>query len=149
MKTARQLLQQHPCGFNFIGPLAPVQQALYQLSATGCGYLVVMDGDAYQGIFTEANVVQHQAKEMATPAWVAVGQVLHQQALPGVDLDTSVEEIMQHMHAHHASHLPVFDGFRFAGVVSIYDVLEALISNPAECFAVPLEKELDEEAVVA
>ena len=44
-------------------------------------------------------------------------------------LDTSVEDCMVLMTGKHIRHVPVFDGAKFAGLISIGDVVKSTISQ--------------------
>lgn len=111
-----------------IAPDEMVFQALQRMADKDIGALVVLDGNEVVGIFSERDyarkVVLHGKSSTGTP----VRQVMSSRVLY-VRPDQTLEDCMALMTDKHIRHLPVLDGDRLIGLISIGDVVKALISN--------------------
>jgi len=125
MKTVRQMLD-GKAPLVSISSAATVYDALALMARHDVGALIVIDDGRLTGIFSERDyarkVILHgkQSKDLAvaaimTPHVVRVGP------------DDSVEACMTLMTERHVRHLPVVDGDAVVGVVSIGDVVKALL----------------------
>jgi len=125
MKTVRQMLD-GKAPLVSISSAATVYDALALMARHDVGALIVIDDGRLTGIFSERDyarkVILHgkQSKDLAvaaimTPHVVRVGP------------DDSVEACMTLMTERHVRHLPVVDGDAAVGVVSIGDVVKALL----------------------
>ena len=111
-----------------IAPDATVFQALQLMADKDIGALLVLDGSQVVGVFSErdyARKVVLQGKDCTnTPLRdVMSSRVLY------VRLDQSVDDCMALMTDKHIRHLPVVDGDRLVGLISIGDVVKSLISE--------------------
>ncbi len=109
-------------------PETPVQEALNMMADKDIGALLVMADDKIVGIFSERDFARHmvsvnelsdsmRVKElMSTPVFFA-------------NPDQSIEECMAVMTIKHFRHLPVLEGDRLIGMISIGDVVKQLISE--------------------
>lgn len=128
MRTVAQLLAAKQPVSNVIAPGALVLDALNQLNALNLSYLVVQDGSGYQGLFSERdyarNVILKGHASNSTP----VREVMSTD-LPVVPLSETIEQCMRLMSAHRTRYLLAYDGDRFAGVITIHDLLREVINN--------------------
>lgn len=111
-----------------IAPDATVFQALQLMADKDIGALLVLDGSQVVGVFSErdyARKVVLQGKDCTnTPLRdVMSSRVLY------VRLDQTVDDCMALMTDKHIRHLPVVDGDRLVGLISIGDVVKSLISE--------------------
>lgn len=102
-----------------------VLAAVRAMDRSNTGSVVVLDGDRVAGIFTERDLMRRvvlQGREVAT---TAVGSVMTT-ALHWADAGEVADEAMARMTRHRCRHLPVVDGTRLVGVVSIGDLMKEL-----------------------
>jgi len=137
MKTASDILRQKPHTFNFVDPEARVSDALNLLNALNRSFLVVMHDNQFKGIFCEHNFVKNVAVKGWDPAICIVSDVITKD-LPAVEIDTHVEEIIELMNLHHARYIPVFDGIRFEGVITLHNIMKIVLQSREEIFDLPI-----------
>lgn len=89
--------------------------------------LVVDDADKTLGIFTERDVTRCLAAHGAAVLEAPVGDHMTRDPLT-CQISDSVASVMSTMSTHHFRHMPVLDGSRMIGMVSIRD----LVSNSLE-----------------
>lgn len=111
-----------------------VRELLARLADHDIGALVVVDGDpaggtgSVVGIVTERDVVRRLNQDGDTLLDTEVGEIMTTDVLtsrPDDDLDT----IAHKMTERRVRHLPVVDGDRLAGLVSIGDVVKSRIEQ--------------------
>ncbi len=113
-----------------IEPSATVFEAIRRMVDANVGAVVVLDGDTADsggglaGIFTERDYLRRIALEGRTSRETRVADVMTT-GLVTVGPGESVETCLALMTEHRIRHLPVVDGERLAGVVSIGDCVRA------------------------
>lgn len=125
MKTAADILRQKAKSFNYIMPDTSVQEATRLLISLNRSFLIVMEGNAYRGIFTEHAYVRF-ASQHPLQHGLLVGEVMETK-LPAADVRNSIQDLLALMMAHHTRYIPVFDGYRFEGVVTMNNLLKAML----------------------
>jgi CBS domain-containing protein len=92
------------------------------------GSVVVMEGRHFKGIVTERDCLRKVIVLGKSPFRVAVLSIteLH---VPRVELATTLDECMALMTQHRCRHLPVFEEDKFISVVSIGDMVHAVIND--------------------
>ncbi|HYA94990.1 MAG TPA: CBS domain-containing protein [Terriglobales bacterium] len=83
--------------------------------------LVVRDGEL-AGIFSERDIMKRIVAEGRDPAHTRVADVMTANPLT-VDMRESIEHCMVLMKEHSFRHLPVCDGKKLKGIVSLRDIL--------------------------
>ena len=128
MRTVRQLLEAKSPSTRTISPDAPVIDALRLMAEHGIGAVLVMDGPRLIGIVSERDyarkVVLHGRSSADTP----VRDIMTSNVMTTTSLDTS-DRCMQRMTEHRIRHLPVVDGDEVVGIVSIGDLVKAVIED--------------------
>jgi CBS domain-containing protein len=109
----------------WIEPGASVVEAAQRLSQHSIGALVVGDGAEPIGIFTERDVVGAVAADRPLGA-LTVRDVMSTD-LRWCDIDATVGEVAQEMMTHYVRHLLLEEAGEPAGIVSMRDLLGALI----------------------
>jgi CBS domain-containing protein len=128
MRTVKELLQRKGYEIHAISPNATVFDALTLMAAKNVGALLVLDGQTLVGVISERDyarkVILHGKSSKETPVReIMTSRVVH------VSPDTPVEACMALMTDKHVRHLPVMDDGALIGVISIGDVVNAIISN--------------------
>ncbi|MGB0065634.1 MAG: CBS domain-containing protein [Terracidiphilus sp.] len=127
--TVQQVLKHK--AFNKVLPIAPeqtVHEALSMMAEYDVGSLMVMSGQKLVGIVSERDYARkgilkgHQSKD------TAVAEIMTSPVV-SVTLRDTVDHCMNLMTEHHFRHLPVLDGERVVGLVSIGDMVKWVISG--------------------
>ena len=107
-----------------VRPEQTIRQALSILAERNVGALVVVDGNGSPvGILSERDVVRHLARDETVLA-LAVDKLMTHPVITGVPHD-DLRSAGTTMTAKHIRHLPVLDGGRLVGVISIGDIVKA------------------------
>jgi CBS domain-containing protein len=133
MKSVRELLQAKGYGVGSIGPDASVCDALQLMADKHVGALLVLDAGKLVGILSERDyarkvILRGKASKTTPVREIMTAQVVRAQ------VDESIEEAMVLMTNKRIRHLPVLDGERLVGVVSIGDAVKAIALNGKQTF---------------
>lgn len=128
MKTVRQLLQTKGTDVWSIGPEALVIEALKVMAEKGVGALVVLDAGRVVGILSERDYARKVSLQGKSSKTTRVGEIMTEKVV-FVRPDQTVEDCMALMTSKRIRHLPVLDGDRLTGVISIGDVVKEVISH--------------------
>jgi CBS domain-containing protein len=108
---------------------ATLRDAAATLAEHRIGALVVsVDGDVLDGIVSERDVVRGLADGGAAALDESVESVMSSDVVT-CGLDDGIERLMVVMTARRIRHLPVLDGDRLAGMISIGDVVKTRMSE--------------------
>ncbi|HEX7040765.1 MAG TPA: CBS domain-containing protein [Trueperaceae bacterium] len=128
-RTVRQLLQDKGTAVYTISPDDTVFRALEVMAQHDVGALVVVDGShGVVGMFSERDYARkvilhgHASRELKVSA-IMSGQVVK------VTPEQTVADCMRLMTERRVRHLPVVEDGRLAGLVSIGDVVKAVMSE--------------------
>ena len=88
------------------------------------GGLVVMEGQRPTGILTERDILRLTARAPGELDSIKVGTVMTRDLITAT-LDDRLAEMMDVMTEHKIRHLPIVDGDRLAGIISIGDLVNA------------------------
>jgi CBS domain-containing protein len=127
MTTIRQILAHKPEIYS-VDPDATVLEALRLLEERNIGALLVMKGEALVGIFSERDYARRMVLQGRASRDTKVREVMTEKVFV-ITPDTSSGECMVHMTDRHIRHLPVVEGARVVGVISIGDVVRAVIDD--------------------
>ena len=133
MRTVANILQNKPPVFNFIEPKAKVIEALHQMNSVNLSYLVVKEGDTFNGIFSERDYSRNVILKGLHSDTCAVQEVMST-SIPMVGMQDTVEHCMEMLNTHKTRYLVVFDDQEFKGVVTINDVLREALENKEMVF---------------
>ena len=127
MKTLQQLLnnKKHKEVIS-IAPHRPVYDALVVLAEYKIGALVVLEGDKLVGIFSERDYAREIVLKGKSSKTTPISEVMSSNVLTVKPNDT-VEQAMNIMSDKHIRHLPVLDGQKVIGVLSIGDLVKETI----------------------
>jgi CBS domain-containing protein len=128
MNTVRHLLDLKGRALFSIEPEDPVLEAIRMMAERHVGALLVMRGAELAGILSERDyarkVVLLGRSSAETPVW----QIMTSPVIT-VSPDSSIQECMRLMTDHRIRHLPVMDGGRVVGMISIGDLVKAVIEE--------------------
>jgi len=130
MATATDLLKVKGKDVYWISASASIKEALVLMAEKDVGALPVLDGKKLSGIFFERDFDGLCAEEGCPPKKLDTPvQDVMTKKLFTVTPATTIEECMQLMTEKHIRHLPVMEKNQMVGLVSIGDVVKAIISS--------------------
>jgi CBS domain-containing protein len=127
MTTIRQILERKP-EIHAIDPDATVFDALRLMEEKNIGALLVMKGAQLLGIFSERDYARRMILHGRASRETPVREVMTAQVFV-IKPDTTSGECMLQMTDRHIRHLPVVEGGRVVGVISIGDVVRSVIED--------------------
>ncbi|HEY0198025.1 MAG TPA: CBS domain-containing protein [Rhodanobacter sp.] len=131
MSQVRHLLEGKGSNIFSIGPDAPVLEAIKHMAEHGIGALLVMRGDKLVGVVSERDYARKVILQGRLSAQTAVSDIMSSEPLT-VGPDTDVFDCMRLCTDRRIRHLPVVEGQRVVGVISIGDLVKAVIDAQAE-----------------
>ncbi|PZU01029.1 MAG: inosine-5-monophosphate dehydrogenase [Brevundimonas sp.] len=114
-----------------IAPETTVSDACQPLDEKGVGALVVCDGDLVAGVFSERDVVRALAIDGAAALARPVADYMTAKVIFAEPRE-EMSALMARMTDRRIRHLPVLEGQRLIGVVSIGDVVKCQIAEHAQ-----------------
>ena len=110
-----------------ISPDATVFDAIQMMADKNVGALLVTEADRLVGIISERDYTRKVMLKGKASKLTAVREILSEHVIH-VSPAHTVEECLRLMNDHRIRHLPVLDGNRIVGVVSIGDLVNWIIS---------------------
>ncbi len=127
MTTVRQLLDRKDRAVFSVAPEAPVLEAIRAMADHHVGALLVMKGEVLAGIVSERDYARKVILRGRSSSDTPVRDIMTSPVLT-VSPDTSVEQCMQLVTDKRVRHLPVVEAGRVVGMVSIGDLVKAVIA---------------------
>lgn len=128
MTTVRQLLQQKGHEVWIIRPDQTVFDALRLMADANIGSLLVMENGKLIGVISERLYARKVALKGKTSPTTAVKDIMETEVVY-VRPEQSIEECMALMTAKRVRHLPVLDGGKVVGIISIGDLVKSIIGD--------------------
>jgi CBS domain-containing protein len=128
MKTVRDILRTKGHEVWSVRPDATLFEALQEMAERNVGALLVMEGEEVVGIVSERDYARKIILKGKSSRETHVREIMTKDTLY-VDPDYKIEECMALMTDEHVRHLPVIEKGRVIGIVSIGDVVKAIISE--------------------
>lgn len=126
MRTVRQLLDGKPAEIFSIAPGAPVIDAIRLMAEHRVGALLVMEGPRLAGIVSERDYARKVVLQGRSSKDTPVRAIMTSDVVTVAPGD-SIGHCMQLVTDRRIRHLPVMDGERVAGVLSIGDLVKTVI----------------------
>lgn len=127
MYTVTDLLKIKGKDVFWISASASVKEALVLMAEKNVGALPVIGKKKLSGIFSERDFARLLAKKKAFPMNTLIQDVMTKKVYT-ITPATNCEECMQLMTEKHIRHLPVMEKDQMVGLISIGDVVKAIIS---------------------
>ena len=99
----------------------PIREAARQMQANDIGDVLVMDGDRLIGVVTDRDIAVRAVAEDKAPS-TPVGQVCSGQDLTTVPPEMSLDQAVELMRDRAIRRLPVVEGNRPVGLLSLGDI---------------------------
>jgi CBS domain-containing protein len=134
MALASQLLKHKGRLIYSVPPDAPVLEAIRLMAEHGVGALLVMQGTELQGVVSERDYARKVILKGRSSNETAVREIMSSPVLT-VRADQSVHDCMRIMSEHRIRHLPVVDEQGVIGVLSIGDLVRAVVEEQQRTIA--------------
>jgi CBS domain-containing protein len=129
MVTVRQILQKKGHSIWSIPPDISLYEALQLMAWKDVGALLVMEGETLVGIFSERDYARNFVlTDKSTMRDIRVSDLMSTPVIT-VRPGQSIGACMTLMTNRHVRHLPVVDAEKVVGVISIGDVVKAIIEE--------------------
>jgi CBS domain-containing protein len=131
MRQARHLLESKGNTIFSIEPDAPVLEAIKRMAEHRIGALLVMRGATLVGVMSERDYARKVLLQGRSSSQTAVSDIMSPTPIT-VGPDTDVFDCMRLCTDSRIRHLPVVEGEQVVGVISIGDLVKAVIDAQAE-----------------
>ncbi|KIC94999.1 CBS domain-containing protein [Flavihumibacter solisilvae] len=131
MKKVADVLARKSRHLIYVVPATTVLDALKIMSDNNIGSILVMENGEYRGIMTERDYARKVILKGKSSTDTQVKEIMSID-LPSISSETSIEECMQLMSVNNIRYLPVFHGHELTGIISVNDVIKAVIASQAE-----------------
>ena len=111
-----------------IAPDTSVYHALEIMVDKNVSALLVMENDKLAGIFTERDYARKVVLKGKASKDTSIGEIMTS-TLITVKPESTIEECMGLMSSKYIRHLPVVDGSKLVGIISIGDVVRHIIEE--------------------
>jgi CBS domain-containing protein len=128
MITVRQLLRGKGHDVWHIAPDASVYDALKLMAIKEIGSLLVLEGEELVGIISERDYARKVVLKEKTSMDTPVKEIMTQEVI-SLRPEQTIQECMALMTDKRIRHLPVLENDRLVGIISIGDVVKAIISQ--------------------
>jgi CBS domain-containing protein len=128
MSELQSILERKDATIQLITPDASAHDAASHMSRAHVGALLVFEDDELVGIVSERDIMTRVVLEQRDATTTLVRDIMSQK-LACIRNDRSASDAMALMTERRIRHLPVLDGGRVAGVVSIGDLVHWVINQ--------------------
>jgi CBS domain-containing protein len=128
MSALRTILEGKGSTVHYVGPEATVLEAVGRMCRSRIGALLVEEHDEAIGIISERDVMMRVVLEKRDPASTRVADIMTRNVLC-IDPSQEPEQAMALMTEHRVRHLPVVEGRRVIGMLSIGDLVRWVSRN--------------------
>ena len=128
MASVKQLLQGKGHDVWSIGPEVSVYDAIAKMAQEEVGALVVLEGESLVGVVSERDYARKVVLQGRSSRDTKIKDIMTTRVAYARP-DQSVEDCMAMMTEKHIRHLPVMDGDKLLGVISIGDLVKFIIEE--------------------
>lgn len=128
MKTVKDILRIKGNEIWTTTPDATVYEALQTMAEKNVGALVVLDADAVVGIMSERDYARKVILHGRSSREIRVREIMSSEVY-FVHPEQDIQECMAQMTEKRVRHLPALENDRLVGIISIGDVVKALIAE--------------------
>jgi len=129
--TAGSILEGKGRAVHSIGPGETVLAAVAKLNDARVGALLVMEGSALVGVISERDYTSAIIRYDRSLRNMPVAEIMSSPVV-SVDMETPLVECMRIVTERRIRHLPVMEAGRVAGVISIGDLVRAIVQQQEE-----------------
>jgi CBS domain-containing protein len=129
--TVKQVLRSKGNGYWWISPGATAYEALEMMADKNIGAILVVEKGKLVGVFSERDYARKVILKGKSSKMTTVGELMSSPPITA-GLGLTLRECMVLMTANHIRHLPILESGTLIGVVSIGDVVNAIITGQQE-----------------
>jgi CBS domain-containing protein len=108
-------------------PDTPVSHAVQVMSEQDIGSMVIMEAGMLAGMLTFREIIRHMNTSGGVLGNTTIRAIMDD-APVSVSPNTSADEVQRLMLDKHARYIPVMDGPMLMGVISFYDMAQAIVA---------------------
>jgi CBS domain-containing protein len=128
MRTVKEIIKEKGDRVWFVKQDTTVYDALSLMAEKSIGAVLILENGILVGIMSERDYARKIILKGKSSREVPVSEIMSTNVVY-IDIDTDIEECMALMINKRIRHLPVYDSSKLAGVISIGDVVKALIDE--------------------
>jgi CBS domain-containing protein len=128
MGNVSKLLEKKGKELISVSPDTGIREAITKMAGKSAGTALVMDGNKLVGIFSERDFIRKIYLKDRSGKDIKVSEIMSAKLIT-VTGDTTLERCMEIMTEKRIRHLPVLDGDRVIGVISIGDIVKYMINE--------------------
>ena len=128
MGKVRNILQSKNNSTISVSPDSTVFEALELMVEKNIGALLVMDQEAFVGIFTERDYARKVILKGKASKETLISEIMTEDPIT-VSMDNTIEDCMRLMTNKFIRHLPVMENGKLVGIISIGDVVKFIIEE--------------------
>ncbi len=134
MGKVKDLLDRKGYVVHSVGPSTTVYAAIEQMCQKNIGGVLIVENDMLAGIFTERDYARKLILKGKSSKETPIRDLMTANPI-AVSPQTSIEDCMQIMSDKHIRHLPVLEGTKILGMISIGDVVTFVIQEQKSIIA--------------
>ena len=127
-RSLEQVLAGKPAGAYSVTPADSVYSALELMANKSIGFVVVIDGNRLVGVLSERDYARKVILQGRSSKETKVGDIMTSKVV-SVSPQQTIPQCMALMSDGGFRHLPIVDGGRVIGVLSIRDILKEIIAH--------------------
>jgi CBS domain-containing protein len=127
-EAVARLLEQKTERVEAVTPQTSIGEAIAAMNRRRIGSILVMDGERLVGIFTERDVLTRVVPQQLDPRRTPVGEVMTRNPVT-ITPSRTVQEAMVMMTDGRKRHLPVVQGGKVVGLLSIGDITRWMVRD--------------------
>ena len=131
MKTIRQVLDNKGSEVKSVSPDTDTKEAVKLMATSGISSLLVIDNDQVLGIFSDKDFTCKVVAEDRLSQNIPISEVMTTPVC-AIRPEQKIEDAMSVMTEKRIRHLPVMDGNKLVGLVSIGDLVKDIIKDQQE-----------------
>jgi len=131
MRSVKDILEEKGTQVYAVSPDATVYEALQIMADKNVGALMVIEGDTVAGLVSERDYARKIILKGKFSKDVPVREIMTVDIIR-IGPDNDVEYCMELMTDKRVRHLPVFENDRLIGIISIGDIVKAIIEHKEE-----------------
>lgn len=131
MKTLGSIVKDSTRDLYRISADTSAQEAAVYMVKRNIGAVTVIDGDRVVGLFSERDLMKRVVAKDLDPKRIPVSEVMTTDLVTGSP-DDSCEEGVKKMRQAGSRHLPILEGTRFLGLISVRDLLQVEVDEQAD-----------------
>ena len=126
--TIKTILNQKPSGFISATADMKISDVIALLASKNIGAVLIVENGALAGILSERDIVRSLAARAEQTLTLTASALMSRKLTTGTP-STTIAQAQEMMTNGHFRHLPILEGEKLIGLVSIGDVVKALIDQ--------------------